>query len=136
MNSPEHYGYSRVTYTPEEGFTSKDVAHITHVRGDTITLEKTLKYPDSIIQEHSNQIVLKEDFSDFDSLLQYIGREMVHQVICLIESVCRDVELLKTTAKLNGNNYIADMCDYVMDDLNRIRSILSEDRNDILDKEE
>ena len=103
---------------------------------NTITLEKTLKYPDSIIQEHSNQIVLKEDFSDFDSLLQYIGREMVHQVICLIESVCRDVELLKTTAKLNGNNYIADMCDYVMDDLNRIRSILSEDRNDILDKEE
>ena len=105
MESPEHYGYPRVTYTPEEGFTFKDVTK-THVRKDTLTLEETLKC------------------------------ERVYQAMCLAESVCRDVELLKTTVKLNGNNYIADMCDYVMDDLNRIRSMLSEDRNDILDKEE
>lgn len=56
--------------------------------------------------------------------------------MCLTESVCRDVKLLKVTAELNGNNYIADMCDYVMEDLNKIRSILSEDRDDNLDKEE
>lgn len=106
MESPEHDGYPRVTYTHEEGFTFKDVAPKTYVRKDTLTLEETLKY----------------------------GR--TYHAMCLAESVCRDVELLKTTVKLNGNNYIADMCDYVMDDLNRIRSILSEDRNDILDKEE
>ena len=105
MNHPEHDGYPRVTYTPDDGFTFKDVTK-THVRKDTLTLDETLKC------------------------------ERVYQAMCLAESVCRDVKLLKTTAKLNGNNYIADMCDYVMDDLNMIRSILSEDRDDILDKEE
>lgn len=35
MKSPEHYGYPRVTYTPEDGFTFKGVTPKTHVRKDT-----------------------------------------------------------------------------------------------------